>query len=287
MTEPDPLRGAPDPDLPLVARTALHDDVEAHLRRYIVRRGLRPGDPLPTESELSAALGTSRVIVREALRSLEAVGLVRSRAGSGRYLRAFDASSAARTFARTLAFHPDVLSDLLAVRRAVEGEAAGTAAARIAPAQLAELDGLVDRMRARIARGDRNFPEEDGHFHRILVEASGNQVALALMEVYWATMRAVYRAGFPPPAPAELAGIVDQHAAIANALRRRNAAAVRRALDGHQEEAARRFAGWQTATTGRPGRRPAGGRDTGDTDDTGVQHALTAALLGNWGGGLE
>ena len=168
--------------------------------------------------------------------------------------------------------------------RAVEGEAAGTAAARIAPAQLAELDGLVDRMRARVARGDRNFPEEDGVFHRIIVGASGNQVALTLMEVFWATMRAVYRAGFPPPALAELSGIVDQHAAIASALRRRNAAAVRRALDGHLEEAARRFAGWHAAGSGRPGERPA---DGGDTGDPGVQRALTAALLGNWGGGLE
>src|SRR6185295_14623991 len=81
--------GAPDPD----------EEVEARVRRYIVEHGLRPGDRLPTEAEWASSLGTSRVVVREALRGLEAIGVIEARAGSGRYLRGFDLATAARAFA--------------------------------------------------------------------------------------------------------------------------------------------------------------------------------------------
>src|SRR5215831_3488571 len=82
---------------------------EARLRRYIVEHGLGPGDRLPSEAALATALGNSRVVVREALRALEAVGLLESRAGSGWYLLAFDVGSAARTLARSLAAHTNIL----------------------------------------------------------------------------------------------------------------------------------------------------------------------------------
>ena len=97
------------------------ETAEARLRRYIVEHGLAPVTE-PSEAELATALGSSRVVVREALRALEAVGLLESRAGSGWYLLGFDVSIAARTFARSLAFHPNILLDLLAVRRSMEAD---------------------------------------------------------------------------------------------------------------------------------------------------------------------
>src|SRR5215218_1267208 len=70
--------------------------LQTAIRRYIVERGLRPGDRLPSEAELAAALGNSRLIVREALRALDAVGILESRAGSGWFVRPFDVAAAAR-----------------------------------------------------------------------------------------------------------------------------------------------------------------------------------------------
>src|SRR3954464_909242 len=88
---------------------------EARLRRFIAEQGLQPGDKLPSEGELAAVLGGSRVVARKALHSLEALGVPESRAGLGWYVRAFDVSTAASIFARSLTYHPRVLLDLLVV----------------------------------------------------------------------------------------------------------------------------------------------------------------------------
>ena len=219
---------------------------------------------------LASALGTSRVVVREALRSLEAVGLIESRAGSGRYLCAFDSAIAARTFASALAFHPAALLDLLAVRRAIESEVADDAARLITDADLAEMDAIVGRMRDEISNGISTLAREDSVFHRKLVAASGNQVALALIDLFWGVMHAVYRSGFPGPDATEALSVVESHGEIVAALRRRDGDATRRALVAHQREAERRFATWQEAND-EP--QEAGSQNS-------VQVAVQEALLG-------
>src|SRR5688572_14466552 len=104
------------------------ESLQTLIREAIVERGLRPGDRLPSEGDLAIMLGSSRLIVREALRALEAVGVLESRPGSGWYVRAFDVGATARIFAQSLAFHHRALLDLLAVRRATEGELVGSLA---------------------------------------------------------------------------------------------------------------------------------------------------------------
>ena len=64
-------RALPQPRLP--------EPVEARLRRYIVEHALRPGDRLPSGAQFATALGSSRLMVWEALRSLGALGLVEAR----------------------------------------------------------------------------------------------------------------------------------------------------------------------------------------------------------------
>ncbi|MGH3449593.1 MAG: FadR/GntR family transcriptional regulator, partial [Haloechinothrix sp.] len=59
------------------------DTAEARIRRYIVESALQPGDRLPSEAELAATLGSSRVVIREALGMLEALGVLEARVGSG------------------------------------------------------------------------------------------------------------------------------------------------------------------------------------------------------------
>jgi len=251
-------------------RTALHEDVQDQLRRHIAERGLRPGDRLPTEAELASAVGTSRVVVREALRSLEAVGLVGSRGGSGRYLRPFDASTAARNFALSLALHPTALVDLLTVRRAVETEVAVAAAERMTEADLAALDALVEQMRLRVARGEAKIGAEDAAFHRRIVAASGNLIALALVELFWNVMQTLYARGFPRAAASDLPAVIDTHAEIVAALRRGDGPEASRLLRGpHHTEIERRFAAW-------PAAHAAGSTPDGVGD---VRAAVQAALL--------
>src|SRR5688500_20288124 len=66
-----------------LVRPAPPESLQTQIRKYIIERGLQPGDRLPSEGDLAGALGNSRLIVREALRALEAVGVLESRRGSG------------------------------------------------------------------------------------------------------------------------------------------------------------------------------------------------------------
>lgn len=235
------------------------------MRRYIVEGGLVPGDRLPSEAELT---GSSRVVVREALRSLEAVGVLESRAGSGWYVRGFDAGTAARTFARSLAFYPNVMLDLLTVRRATEADLYESIAGHLAEADLAALDELVDRMRWRAARGT-HAPAEDAAFHRRLAAASGNFVALALVDLYWGVMEMLYQRGLPPPAPETLPAVAESHADIVAALRDGDGAAAARALRASHDEGQRRFTAWRDTLAL---------RSDGDANDP-MDAAVLAAML--------
>ncbi len=218
---------------------------EAQVRRYIVEHGLQPGDRLPSEAELVVALGSSRVVVREALRALEAVGLLEARAGSGWFLRGFDVTVAARTFARSLTFHPNTLLDLLVVRCATEADIVERIGDTLTAADFAALDEIVDRMRWRAARAEA-FPAEDAAFHRRLIAASGNLVALALIDLYFSVIEVLYQRGFPGPAAEALPIVAAGHAEIVAALRRGDGRAASHALRTyHNDESVRRFTRWR------------------------------------------
>src|SRR3954462_7843435 len=141
---------------------------EAHLRRFIAEQGLHPGDKLPSEGELATVLGGSRVVARKALHALEALGVVESRVGLGWYVRAFDVSTAASIFARSLTYHPRVLLDLLVVWSAVEADIVPTLVGRLTERDFEVRGDLADRMAWRESRGEPFF-FEDGEFHRRLI----------------------------------------------------------------------------------------------------------------------
>jgi GntR family transcriptional regulator, transcriptional repressor for pyruvate dehydrogenase complex len=73
-----------------IRRVNLTSQVMDSLKRYIVDNDIKAGGRLPTEKELVAELGVSRNILREALKSLEAVGLIEIRVGDGMYVCEFD-----------------------------------------------------------------------------------------------------------------------------------------------------------------------------------------------------
>jgi DNA-binding FadR family transcriptional regulator len=251
-------------------RPTAQESVAAQVRRHILEGGLQPGDRLPSEGELAIAIGANRLSVREGLRALEALGLVEARVGSGWYLRQFDVSTAARTFAWSLALHPTALLDLLAVRRATEADVVEELAGRLAERDLQALDDLVSRMRWLASRG-RLIIAEDREFHTRLFAAGGNQIALALMDFYWDVMEALSHGGFPGPSAEALPRVAESHAEIVEALRGGDGEAARRVLRAsHHEEAQRRFTSWLAA------------QEAGEADGAArlIRSAVQAALLG-------
>ena len=170
-------------------------DAVSALADHIARSGLEPGDRLPTEHAVMAALGVGRSTAREAIRHLQALGIVETRKGSGSYLlRPVSAS----TIHMPLSFDPghlrDALLQTLDVRRGLEVEASMLAARRATADDLALMGQRLEEMeRVHLEKGTAG--REDLAFHLSIYDATHNPLFGQLLE----QMREAFEGFFARP----------------------------------------------------------------------------------------
>ncbi|WP_338908684.1 FadR/GntR family transcriptional regulator [Streptomyces nigra] len=204
---------------------AVTDEAIEKIKAMIVSGALRPGDRLPKESELAAALGLSRNSLREAVRALSLIRILDVRQGDGTYVTSLDPQLLLEALSFVVDFHrDDTVLEFLAVRRILEPTATAMAAARIGEQQLDALAGELDRL------GDAPSVEElvasDLEFHRGIVRASGNSVLCSLVDgLSGPTTRARIWRGLTQQDA--VARTLHEHRAILAALRDRDAEAAR------------------------------------------------------------
>ncbi|MGN6757194.1 MAG: FadR/GntR family transcriptional regulator [Thermomicrobiales bacterium] len=145
------------------------------LKRYILMNHLPAGTRLPTERELADTLLVGRNLVREALNSLVALGLVEKRQGSGIYVRGFDAEHLAEQLSYGLREDAVYWRHLFEARVELEVMIAPLVARRITAAGLARLHELLDDMRRTHEQGQSQAPA-DFAFHQALIAYCGNPV---------------------------------------------------------------------------------------------------------------
>lgn len=166
-------------------RTA--DEVVRQVELLILEGVLRDGDRLPGERALSEQFGVSRPILRDALKELEARGLLVSRHGGGTYVADIIGQIFSAPVAALVSRHERATVDYLEYRRELEGLTAELAAKRATAADKALLTRIVDDMRAAHEAG--NFDDEmaaDVELHGTIGEAAHNIILLH-------TVRACYR----------------------------------------------------------------------------------------------
>ena len=152
-----------------------YETAASKITTLISSGGLKPGDRLPTEHELSEQLGVSRTVVREAVKVLIASGLVHARRGSGLYV-----ASGVSPFATTMLdaltpFDPSDVISLYEFRLTLEPPAARMAAERVTPPELRELREVVALNRQSAETQQRQqWSESDAAFHRLIAEATHN-----------------------------------------------------------------------------------------------------------------
>ncbi|QKV94756.1 FadR family transcriptional regulator [Streptomyces sp. NA02950] len=163
-------------------------DIQERIKRLIVDRRLSSGAPLPTETELMELLGVSRNSVREALKALQAMGIVEIRHGFGTYVGPMSmAPMIEGLIFRTVAGHyrgEESLLQLLELREAVETGLIARLAGRIPEADLAELDAIVRRMEAEAEAGAVRA-ETDRAFHAALYGSLDNTLLSEVLEAFW------------------------------------------------------------------------------------------------------
>ncbi len=174
----------------------MHDEVARALGAWVLGGRYAPGELLPREDDLAAALGVGRGSVREAVKTLAAKGLLETRPRVGVRVRAREDWRLLDP--AVLAWHPDIsrdcdlLAGLIEARRVIEPAAAELAARRATAADLAAIEAAYLAMRAAVPGDPPACREADLAFHAGIVAASRNLVLKGLIGPIAAALRAVF-----------------------------------------------------------------------------------------------
>lgn len=224
-------------------------DVIAQIRRAIMTGQYRLGDRLPTEREMAHQFGVSRVTVRDALRALEANGLVRVKVGGqgGPYVSAPDIALLSDSIGTHLHLRGTTFQDLAEARQALETTAAQLAAQRATAADLDALEAAIQGPMRPPHAGDTAASSLD--FHTALVIASHNQALLAMFRATRALIQQAFdqlHAQQPDMADAARQSHGELYAAIVERDAERAGALMRQ----HLEDFAARAERFHPATDG-------------------------------------
>jgi GntR family transcriptional repressor for pyruvate dehydrogenase complex len=214
------------------------DQVVAFVRDLIVRGRLRPGDRLPAERELAVQIGVSRPSVRAGLHALAAMGVVRSKHGSGTYIPSGPPSLGSEPLGFLAALHGFTRDEMYEARRILEVEAAGLAAARATHEHLAT---LADEVAGMFANRDNPqlFLVHDINFHRGVADAAKNPIVGALVGMISAVYYERRKETAQRASDSDLRDAAEAHRLIYQAIRARDGAAARLAMNDHLLQASR------------------------------------------------
>lgn len=218
------------PIKPVFRPPLIYHSVQDAIRNYIVDNNMQPGDMLPPENDLARQLGVSRNSVREAVRSLESLGVVETRRGSGLYVRDFSLEPILENLPYRLLTDLRELSDLLQVRRVLETGMIETAMKTMSEAHKKRLSVIVEAMRLRAEQGE-TFAPEDREFHALLFEPLDNTILTRLLDIFWQTFNRASR--LSPIWDADPVWTYQAHKAIVDAIIADDPPRARDALDEH------------------------------------------------------
>ena len=218
--------------------------LQAEIIDLILERELEPGEALPTETELAALLGTGRNTLREALKVLQALGVIEIRHGFGMFVApsGFGALADGLTFRARLSLRHrgHEALELIELRRVLESALIGGSMALMTPDRLAGVEATVRRMEALAGSGEP-FAEADAEFHRLLFEPLDNGLLRGLLGAFQAVYRGIQQElggdGVDPAAAAAM------HRGIYEAVAAGDAALAAERLGRHFDGLRRRIAG--------------------------------------------
>lgn len=224
------------------------EQVVTHVRTLIERGELRPGDRLPAERDLASMIGVSRPTVRAGLRALSAMGVVRSRHGSGTFIPSGPPQLGSEPLSFLAALHGFSREDMYEARRLLEVGAAGLAATRATPDQLATLAEEVANLFASMDDPQR-FLLHDINFHRAVAAASGNPIVGTLVEMVSELYYGRRRETAARATEGNLRDSSEMHRRIYQAIRSGDDAGARAAMNEHLLKSS----AYQAEETGPPG----------------------------------
>lgn len=216
----------------IIRRNKVYEDVARQIERLILKK-LRPGDKLPSERELAETLAVSRSSIRDAIRSLELMGMVEPRQGAGTIVREITASSIANPLANALKRKEELMGELLDFRRILEPPLAARAATHASPEEMAEMQDILDRQEAKLRKGESTIAE-DSEFHYAVAMASGNSVVLKVLDILMDLLRETRERSLQVEGRPQKS--LTSHRRILTAIKRHDPEAAKTAMRRHIED---------------------------------------------------
>jgi GntR family transcriptional regulator, transcriptional repressor for pyruvate dehydrogenase complex len=208
--------------------------VVEHVLRLIEDGRLKAGDRLPPERDLAAQVGVSRSSLRAGLRSLQAMGVMHARQGSGTYIVAGPPRLGEGPLRFLAALHGFTRDEMFEARTVLEVGASGIAAANATPEHMAALADEVASMFASID-DPKQYLLHDVNFHRIVAAASGNPVLATLIgtlaQLVWETRQETVGQA------TDLRESAEMHRRIYRAIRARDTERARGEMAEHLQKA--------------------------------------------------
>src|SRR3954471_4228445 len=210
---------------------SLSAQIIGDVRAALFAKKLKPGDAVGTENEIAARYGVSRIVARDALRTLEALGIAEIRMGKGGGARV--ARGNPRLFAEALAVQLDLTgvtaAEIMDAQRAIECLAAELAAENATASDVARLKTCLADAKAKLSDVPA-FTESCRDFHLAVAEASHNRVLvvqlISLQHVSWPADNRTLT-------PKVARRVLDVHHELTALIEMRDAAGARRLMDDH------------------------------------------------------
>lgn len=225
------------PHLAPISRPAVADEIVNRLIRLILDEQLRPGDRLPSEHELMAQLAVGRSSLREAIKTLRAMGVVDVVNGNGMFVGRGGASLGSRPLSWGLLMHGSGAHELIDARRLIESELAALAAQHASEEEIA----IVGQLATAPPPTDPESRSETAiDFHLAVAHAAHNVVLGYFLEGLQHVLRDWISSTYEAH-PEDTVAVPDEHVPIFHAIQARDAVGARAAMATHLDAAGARL----------------------------------------------
>jgi GntR family transcriptional regulator, transcriptional repressor for pyruvate dehydrogenase complex len=223
-----------------LTKTRLYEEIIKQIIVSIKSGELKPGDRLPAERDLAMQMKVSRTAIREALRSLDTMGIIDSKVGSGTYIKEMSIDGLMDSFAGVLSKNERLIIELIEVRLLLEVEIARLAARMINEEKIKAIEKTLKTMEDEINDGGLGI-KGDNAFHNELANAAENLAMTSILGLCGDLLDSTRKAALTALGDPRIG--LESHRAIFGAVRAGDEDEAAKLMKKHLETAYRNLTG--------------------------------------------
>ncbi len=220
-------------ELEKIKEKGLGKRIQTQIKFYIINSGLTTGDSIPTEKEISEKLGISRTAIREALKGLEAIGIIEVRHGVGRFIREFDFEPILENLPFSLETNSRNYQEVLDLRVCLESHFLMKNLTIYTDADIKQMESALNNLKQVLSSNFNKIELVDAHssFHCSLLQVSGNRLLVNLIKIFSSihmSITVLHKA-----AQEKQTGFMEYHSNILEAIKKKDPVLLEQRISEH------------------------------------------------------